>query len=79
MEYHLGGFMDEINLTDPKDIEEQINSVINEFDNALLNLEKSCVTYVGLYDNYNKSHLLDSSIIKAKMKEAVVKAVNDDI
>lgn len=50
------------------------NLLIENFDNQLETIEEKAVDFITKYDTYNNNYLKDASLLKKKMKEAVMKA-----
>ena len=64
-----------------KTILQLVNESIKSMDNAIDELAISCEEYSICYDKYisSRSELKDSDILKDKLKEAVIKVINDEI
>ena len=69
----------EITITAIEDILTKADEAMESVNNALLALETVGLEYIGKYDTYNREYLRDADILKEKMKNAVIMAVNDDI
>ena len=64
-----------------KTILQLVNESIKSMDAAIDELAISCEEYSIYYDKYisSRSELKDSDILKDKLKEAVIKVINDEI
>ena len=62
-----------------KEILDMVSEKIDSFNSSLLKLENTAISYTEKYDSYNARNLLDSDILKEKMKTAVILATNIDV
>lgn len=70
---------DTITFTNTEDIISEVETLISGCTAALEELNDSGIQYTNAVDNYYYKTLLDATLIKEKMKEVVIKAVNDDV
>lgn len=70
--------MSESNVTTAAEVVNDINSYIEAVKDSLNSLNEICTDFVYKYDEYNKRNLYDASLLKERMKSAVIKAVSDD-
>ena len=68
-----------ITFTNTEDIISEVETLISSCTTALEELNDSGIQYTNTVDNYYYKVLLDATLVKEKMKNAVIKAVNDDI
>lgn len=68
-----------ITFTNAEDITSEIEALISNCTAALEELNNCGIQYTNAVDSYYFKTLLDATLLKEKMKEVVVKAVNDDI
>jgi len=54
-----------------------IMTQITECLNSLSKLNESCQIYIDTHDQYLESTLKDSDLLKEKMKEKVVRVINE--
>lgn len=52
---------------------------IEDVKKSLLELNEECTSFIFNYDAYNNKNLYDASLLKQRMKDAVIKAVSNDI
>ena len=65
-------------LTDPKSIIESVNKEIIIFKESFLTMNNTSIDFVNLYNDTKRNKVYDASILKERMKTAVIKAVSDD-
>lgn len=68
-------------MDENKTLLKQIQSVIDTTQTAINELSISCERYSIKYDNYvkNNPEYMDTDILKERLKDAVIKVINDDI
>ena len=65
-------------ITDGKDILIDTEKLIHDFNDALDSRGESASKYIDEYDKYSENIYYDATILKKRMKEAVIKAVSDE-
>ena len=65
-------------LTNPKDIVDGVKKDVYSFKEVFLGMNKTSIEFTTLYDETTRNKLYDASILKERMKTAVIKAVSDD-
>jgi len=68
-----------ITLTDPETIISDVSAAIDALNNSLLDLNSSCITYNDEYKTYLTNTQRDGTLLKDRMKEAVAKAVGNEL
>jgi len=68
-----------ITLTDPETIISDVSAAIDALNNSLLDLNSSCITYNDEYKTYLINTQRDGTLLKDRMKEAVAKAVGNEL
>lgn len=62
-----------------KSIAEKIQSKLSDFQNVLETLATNTSNYQTYYKNYRNTIFTDADILKERMKEKVLRVMNDDI
>lgn len=60
-------------------ITKEIDELIKSLDDTFILLNEKCVEFTYEYESYIKTAEYDGSILRQKMKEAVIQAVPNDI
>lgn len=66
-------------LTKPNEIINKTYTFIEDSKDVIVALNETSIEFIELYDRYNDKFIYDASLLKEKMKTAVLKAVSDDI
>lgn len=67
------------NIGVSEDIAKHIEDVLINFQKSLSNLDISITLYKELYEKYIDNTMTDADLLKAKMKEKIVRVMNNDI
>lgn len=70
--------MSENKLTDPNTIISNTTNIISSMKDSILNLNQNCISFTNIYDEYNRDNFYDATLLKKRMKDAVIKAVHND-
>ena len=62
-----------------KKIISETDELIESLENDLILLNEKCIEFIQQYDEYAQKALYDGSLLKERMKTAVVQAVPNDI
>ena len=62
-----------------KKILTDVDTLIENLENDLILLNEKCIEYVTKYDEYSQTSLCDGSLLKERMKTAVIQAVPNDV
>lgn len=63
--------------TSMKIINETID-LINDLKETIALLNEESITFTSLYENYSEKNMYDASLLKKRMKEAVIEAVSNE-
>lgn len=66
-------------LTNPSEITENTLLLIENLRTSLLDLNEFCIDYIELYEQYANNNIYDTTLLKERMKSAIIKAVPDDV
>ena len=67
------------NSNKPNEIIMHHANLIKDVKSSFISLNETCLSFLELYDRYNQKHLYDSTLLKEKMKNIIIRTVSDDI
>lgn len=68
-----------MSVTNPEDIINNSTTLIDELEEIILSLNSDAIVFSLDYEEYMKHNIYDASLLKKRMKDAVIRAVKNDI